>query len=106
MVSKRHRGECLGVDAVGYGMVSLVVFPQAVESNALDHEVDALVPTRSDENVEKDTVILSAGMEQKAPRSVSWRCDETTSAMVKLAMKQSLACGAPRTWQKAPRSVS
>ena len=82
-------------------MVSLVVFPQAVESNALDplgqlrklatwmrsmrwfprtvgqaYERVGLsvshvkhVLTRSDENVEKDTVILSA-VEQKAPRSV------------------------------------
>ena len=47
------------------------------------------VLTRSDENVEKDTVILSAGMEQKAPRSVSWRCDETTSAMVKFVIELS-----------------
>ena len=27
--SRRHRGACLGVDAVGYGMVFLVVFPPA-----------------------------------------------------------------------------
>ena len=61
--------------------------------STLSDEVDALVPheqsvrlakesdccvshvkrvsTRSDDNVEKDTVTLSAGMEQKAPRSVS-----------------------------------
>ena len=86
-------------------MVSLVVLPAScgeqcsrpsrpAEKAGYMDEVDALVPvkhvlTRSDENVEKDTVILSAGMEQKAPRSVSWRCDETTSAMVKLVIELS-----------------
>ena len=84
-MSRRHRGACHGVDAVGDGMVSMVVLPQAVESNALDSRDQyrpakesvccgshvKLALTMCDGKVEKDTVTLSAAVEQKAPTSVS-----------------------------------